>query len=548
MRGPETIIGLSPSAVEVGQFQGGECVAYDRVAIPPGDWASNWSKQLRPLDAALQQSIRKLGIDSRRSVEVVYSGPDTVVDVVSLNATGDDALRAAGLSLAEGMPGTVGSAPSHVEILAADPEGADRLTHVLAVAERDESASVVVEWVRRAGLSVRTLIPAGALAVQAAVRELLAGDEKGTRSLLLLGEHRTIIAAANGGSLRCVRSVAFGFEALADAVVRASSVATEERAEGGPGYETALRVLLTAGIPRRDQPMGIGDLRGESVLPFLQPVLQRLVVEIKQTLRFAVGESELARSHMVLTGTGSAIPRFAELLSGQIEIPVTVSAGAKMRLVDEASELAGASRMERSGFRFLPHVEVTRREGRLRNRCLAAGAGLAGVLLAGDALLAMSAKRDVDAGVATLLPRLGTVREEAALRASAADMGLRVGAEERAVREALGECPDWGALFGEIANLSAHPIRLLEVSVTQTINGYSASIRGLSYVEKTEQGEASDSLGAYITTLQGSPLICSVELGSTRLGEVDGKSVKYFLVTARLTGLPVSFAEWEARP
>ena len=60
---------------------------------------------------------------------------------------------------------------------------------------------------------------------------------------------------------------------------------------------------------------------------------------------------------------------------------------------DGVSELVHAASADRSEYSFLPHVEVVRRERVQRSRCLVAGAGVAGLLLAADALLAMNATR-----------------------------------------------------------------------------------------------------------------------------------------------------------
>ncbi len=535
------IMYLSPSALEIGVRSGRHVRKVERTDLDPADWADLWARQLRALDAPLAQLAQRVGVRRGASVDVVYQSPDTRIEVLTVQVPARDAVAAAQMSLAQGGADR-SDRPTRAHVLFSETAATPVRTHVLCAGDSEATLDSITEWLARAGFVPGALVSSEAVEVLGLAERFRTRASGAEASLMLVGEHRTVIASGEGASLRCVRTLDFGYGAMIDAMARAARAADAKSLSPGAVRQWAREALFRVGVPRRDQVVDEGlDVRAEHVLPLLQPVLQRYAVEVKQTLRFALGEAGLVRGSLLLSGPGASIPSLAPVLSTQIDIAVTLDAQG------DQSPLVAAAGAELFCLSLLPVSEQRRRDGVAYKRMMLVGAGAAAVLIAADAASTLREKYQVQRLTDGQMAQLIEVRRDVELRRQAAELALRVEAQEEAARASVGARPEWAALLDELGVLSAGNIRLTDVGANAVGAAYSATISGVADMPDRTSG-APDPLAAYIERLQRSPMIESVELGSTRLGEYEGTPVKHFTITAKLVSMPARLAGAEDTP
>lgn len=192
--------------------------------------------------------------------------------------------------------------------------------HTLGMTESDASVEALARWVERSGLRFSGVIPLEAVATVAAVEAATAGgDSDVVRACLWLGEHRSVLAVGAPNHLRFVRLVGLGSESIAEALTRVSSLPGSHQGMIPLALDDARGLLFRCGIPR---PSDVVDkesnLTGTTILPLLQPVLQRLSLEVKQSLRFGLSETERATAGLGLLGPGAYIPNLESMLAAHL--------------------------------------------------------------------------------------------------------------------------------------------------------------------------------------------------------------------------------------
>lgn len=537
---PGVVIHLSPTWLEVAVCSGRKCVRVERTDLEPSDWPDLWQRKLHTLDTALAQLLQRAGVRSGARADVVYQSPDTDVELHTVQARGADALAAARLSIAQGA-GDSRDRASLVRVLAAETAGGVARTHVLCASDSEHALGALARWLTNAGLVPARFVACEAIEVSELTERFRAGIGAGAQpaSIMFVGEHRTVIASGEPGSLRCVRTLDFGYTVMVDAMARAGRAAELHSLSPGALRRWAADALFHAGIPKRGQTIDEkAQVRAEHALPLLQPVLQRYAVEIKQTLRFVMGDAGLVRSSLILTGPGAAIPGLAPVLTGQIEIPVTADSGAPRSMQDTAAAV------DLAPFSLVPRAEAQRRHGVAFKRAMLTGAGVAALLIAADAAQTFREQYRVHLASEDLMHRLIDVRRDIEMRRQAADLARRVEAQEQTALESVGDRPDWSAFLDELGALTTGKVRLTDLQANVVTNGYTASIHGVADIVDAADRAAGtpDPLAGYIERLQRSPMIEGVDLGSTRLGEYEGAAVKHFTITARLVAMPARLA------
>ncbi|MEM7623856.1 MAG: hypothetical protein AAF235_11720, partial [Planctomycetota bacterium] len=276
--------------------------------------------------------LEMLGVSPRTRCLVIY---DTKTAIAELS-DGHPTLAAAERSVRVSAVGRVdpsGGVSSDVRSMAA---GVARGTgyRAICIAESTEVVDRLSGTLGAGGVKVVGLVPCRGWALAAAVR---AGsgrnDDRPTAHLVLNRDSAGISAWANGEPV-FARPLEMGYGQLVAGLARGasrSSIRMDEVSETALGaaergwdlVARARRSLFSGGIPERDAPLtGFVGLQGRDVLPALQPVLQRLVIEVRQTLRFGTIDDNLAPRRLWLHGAGARIPGLADVLSETLDMPV----------------------------------------------------------------------------------------------------------------------------------------------------------------------------------------------------------------------------------
>ncbi len=579
MQGTRVVIEITPAALSLWVLRaaggaGAKPVAERRMPLSAASWTEAWPSVLADVQRPLCEWVSELGIAGREA-EVAYVSPSGAVALVSCpHAAGESgAHRAAELAVAgpAGMGNAKGGQPltatATLSIDAPTREaGVVRQCHVLAVSETELSASAVSACVQGAGLRVARLLPldavslmqASSLARESNDRAEPNGCGQAVRVVVWLGHTSTLVLAASAGRVRFFRSLSTGTEPLVDCFGRP----LRGRAEGAkaftPDRSAARRMLEHGGIPTPEMVVDAEHgVDGMAVLPSLQPVLQRLAVELKQTLRFGVPEAEREFVRVVFAGPGGAVPRLAEVvcqLSGLGAEQLEAVGGSEAE-TGGANGTSLARTMAGCEVNLLPpDVAEERRLSRMR-RVMWAGIGSAAALImmyAGSAALTLRSETQRAQGL--VASRAGQEKErqifERSVAAHAATAELRARISAR-----IGESQPISHALAALAEHTGEGMSLTSVDFSSGDDGRMKCVL-VGQTASAGAAEVAATLTDYAHRLAGVPIFRNVKLGGTQRQRSGQNDVQRFEVSLELVGLPASFArvagtagrEGEARP
>ncbi len=561
MPGTRVVIEIAPAGVALWVLRGGtgalRVAAERRHALNTANWSEAWPGVLAEAQKPLADWTAELGLRGHEA-EVVCVSPTASVTLVGCPlAAGETAAhRAAELSVAGAGSGPgkavqiTDTATLTIDAPTREP-GVVRQCHVLAAGESETSASAVSACVQGAGLRLARLVPLDvASAVRAAQTARADDDGAAVRVAVWVGATSTLVLAASAGRTRFFRSLSTGCEQLLDCYHRPLRGRAEGAGTFTPDRADARKLLEQSGVPTPDTVVEAEhELMGTAVLPALQPVLQRLAVELKQTLRFGIPEGERDAIRAAFTGPGGALPRLAEVVCqmaglnpGQID---SVSA-------DGTADGAGLARaLTGCDLNLLPpEVAEERRLARVR-RGMWAGIGSAAALIAmyaGSAALTLSSESRRVQGLAASRAaqekeRLLFERSQAAV-AAAAELDQRIAAR-------LGEGAPIAHALAAIAEHTAAGMSLTAVDFASNENG---GVRCTLVGQTPSAGTAdvADTLTAYAGGLAAVPIFANVKLGGTQRQRQGNAEVQRFELALDVVGLPaaatVAAIPTEAKP
>ena len=300
------------------------------------------------------------------------------------------AIEAAKLALEEAADFPIGLNPHRTGLISIDqahePIGKGyRIgnAHVFGIAERDSVAREINDWVRARGLRLDSMLPIGAASMLAAISEATAGGRSGsTRVVLRLFDKEGVLAAAHGTTLKFVRTISTGVRSLFEALGNEIRTTDRDRPTIRLTLSEAEALLFEVGIPQSGEM--VDEQRGitaDALLPLLQPILQRCIVETKQSIRFGLSASEREGARLHVSGMASRIPGFAALMARQTGLSLEDS-GENANQHDSRPKVVQGQAM----LGFVPiEVQQARLTRRLRT-ALAGGVAAAFLFLTLDAV------------------------------------------------------------------------------------------------------------------------------------------------------------------
>ncbi len=477
--------------------------------LDPTSWDAAWKEGLVPLDEPLSAALKALEVNPRHAdVELSYRADSTIVEVFASPAPQRPALDAARLALeaAASFPINENGAallPLHRDHATDAPQ-----SHTLAVADTAHTLRTLSAWLTRADLTVRRITPSIAHTIAHTLELALAQPADSAPAVLLLAEHDAIVLAADPktSSIHFVRQIPVGLEAFLAPLTRTIS--------RGPGQPTvtlsrdqARDYLRRVGLPMHDDALDpVTSLAPRETLPLLQPPLQRLAVEIKQSLRFGLNDDTRNDAVLVVGGLAPSIPNLEGFLGKLASVTSRELPDAEQRFTDPIRRLIGAP---------LPYLALRTPEAGARAaskrlaRALYAGSAAASLLLLADAAITDHAVTRLHQSLADAESQASSIvlpdasQEERDL-AEAVALAARDIAETDAVRA------DWPAFLAELSRKLPPDVRVLSFSG-------SAEEEIVATVETTvaDTAPAQSPLRDTIATLQASPLVRQIDLGPT---------------------------------
>ncbi len=510
-RASSIVIGLFQGRIEVGvrTHRGVESVQ----SMPlTSSWEDAWKSGLIAFDMPLADLLNRVNARGARAT-IFYASPDAMAEVNGFPMNASEAIAASELALS--------ADPTHTKVgvvtVAWQTQGAKSKTDILHATDRIDTAEVVIAWAKRAGCRVVGLVPAVAADISAALRVLSEQRIEGRTCVLYVGEDRSALVGRVGTELAFARSVDTGIRLFAEAIVSASQGETSPYT-----VSQALSWIKANGVPARDGalPKGVDQVR---LAQLLTPVQQRFVVEAKQTLRFGFG-IDAAAATLVIRGAWGPCLGLAKLLSAQLD---TDAMDAECRPSAEEG-LHAASQW--TGPTFLPPGELANQRQSRLSRLVAGGLAAALLLVVGEAGWIRSARADLDIHLQSQESAISAMNQTIAATQQAAKLAQEVNLLSAGVSLSDAGRVDYLALLGDLSRLTPPGMRIAEISTGTVRESAELTLRGTVVVMDNQP----DPISPFLETLRASPVIASVDLGSTRLSEESGKRVKDFTLTARL--------------
>ncbi|MFG0283447.1 MAG: hypothetical protein ACF8R7_03405 [Phycisphaerales bacterium JB039] len=481
---------------------------------------------LEPLEAL----ITELGAAGARAT-LIYRTSDTAVSVHSCPRAAGRAKsrRAALLALGDIASFPLLQSPHAIERLAIDARkgpGETAQSHALLSAEPDHSAEQLAGWLEQAGLTVEALIPADAIVMTAAVEDAMARSPGRSALTLYVGDESVVIAGASGGRLRFARQLGIGLDTLASALAR------DRRAAEGAGtrmsLQAALQALRQQGIP--DPAARCVSPGDRAILPLLQPILQRWILDVRQSVRFGLGAEQppLVR----LLGPGAAVPRLAEVIATECGLQLDAAPDAASKSATE-----DLLRLGRAPAALLPlRLGAEHEQRRLRIACWAGAACAAAAVAMMGAQVRLDLERE-QRQLDQLRAELQQLGPQITTRNRARDLQQQVRALEDRVAERAGAAPNWAPVLAAVAAATPEAIRLDRLNLTAP-RAETPSIVLSGSVAAPTDGRAINTLRAYREALQAVPVIQDAALGSTNLIRDDEGASRQFELRLRLVDAP----------
>ncbi len=533
------VIELSPTRLEVALIRGESIAASKSQRLNIPNYAEAWPGALDAIQPQLAAMVKELGAQGAQAT-ILYSSPTAATGVFSC-AEGAGAVgvgRAAQLALAEAAGFALDSNPHDLERLTTDKPGDASIAaqvHTLGIADTEPTAQALAEWLARSGLEPLALVPIDVPGTVAAVETALRLATGASVALVLFaGEHGSALAAASAGRLRFIRQIGIGTESLVAVLAREIRAGAEGRTVT-LNHDSAAKLVLASGIPERNQILDAErGITGDAILPLVQPILQRCVVDIKQSMRFGLEEKEREGATLHGIGPGARVPRLLKLISDQTGL---VSGPADQNPASNPTgNLAAWVGGRAMRVNLLPRGLRAQKTSRRVRRALWVGVGVALALVGADTVMTrIDLARETDAA-AKLKQRLEVAKSATAIQDKLTGIqgGLAVAKQRLGAKlDAIG---DWDAVMAMVARQTPAAIRLTQMQFTYDSGKPACHLVG--HAPLSGQTDSNAALKAYMDALTATPIVRTCRLGATQRGEGDNGPVQNFEMTLLLVELP----------
>ncbi len=541
------LVSLSPSSVRVAIIAGGEISRVHRIALDPDVFDAAWKKNLQPFDDTLRSALNELGVRPGTSAYVLYHGPHSVADVFHAPASGPAALRAADLYLQQTLPNVQGGWLTARTVLSEVPESlpvsdvtstaskSSVRTLMLTVADSAGDGDTLAHWLRRCGLRAIGILPTKAAMLHNAMTNDPMSASAQPRVYVHMGEHALTIAGWVEGKLCLARCAEVGYSLLCDAVFRSGR---GQKLGDAFTRDYATRLMFSVGLPRRGEMMDQGlNFRADDVLPLVQPALQRFAIELRQTLRFGMLESDLARVKLWVAGPGAAIHGLGQALGDTLDLASECLASRNAGVSDDqVGDLTLALALRNENLWMTPPSTQLQRVASVTRKAMRAGIAAAVValgLLGARAYIGTSAANNE---ISQLEPRATQINAARTAQSDLEAATVREKSLNATLAEAVGSRPLWRAPLTFLSQVTQPGVELLEIT-----GDYGPGDRDEPTITLRGRAPVADDDGDPIMHLLAAvktePYVSDARIVSTNLEAGAGRR-REFVMTVQLRTLP----------
>lgn len=461
----------------------------------------------------------------RSKATVLYSSTSASFGVFScpVSIGNSKALEAATLALEESADFSLIDNPHSITRLCTDapqlsPDDThSQMIHVFGLADSDNVADQICQWVHDCGLRVQVIFPAEAIAMLAAVEAAMTPRSKHTRIVLHMSDDNAVLAAAHNGSLRFVRTIGADASAFIDAMTGDIKTSGSAGSTIQLTRRQAATLMFDVGIPQSGSEMDPArGINANDVLPLLQPILQRCVVETKQSIRFGLTREEREHALFAMTGVGARIPGLAELIARQTGVDLDGGVSSD----DGTGSALGSYSALDDPPAGLVSVSV-RSNHRLHRLQIAMGIGLcAGLLLLGlDAAMTDAKIKSVQFASQTLEHRLAsTLPAQQASQRLAHSEALIAKANLSFAQVARGQTR-WDAVLALLSMTASEQITFSRMHMSQDEGRPMCSLSG--EIRADSEQAARDAFANLVAVLSDAPIVEHCSIASTAKDRTD---------------------------
>ncbi len=543
VKAKKVIIEILPGHVDVIVYEGLNCTGLIRLPITEELNESSWPETLRQCHESFHPAFRKMKLSGSHA-HVLYRSETQSVGLESFHVYSiAQAVEAGILNCQETLPYSPASAICQGMVVNRDSGGDCPQKHVVVAADQESLSNQIADMVDQSGIKLASITPLDALVLANLVNHAFR-DKRTHQSWLYIGRYSSFFLITSAGVLLFCRQLFFGVESMAGSLQRLAHTIQSPQPVN-LDMDGARRIIQEWGIPSpyaqvNDSPV----LCGSQVIPLLQPVLQRFITELRQSLRFSVSESDRYDLSIQLIGPGSALPGMAELIDKQLGIrTITDSDHSEYDWTMPGSE-ARKLLSERSSIRVLDRVNLIshdRVERRETNRIRSAIWCGATVALLFSFLCYFYYTRQIN----QMRPQVSAIADHtdhfAVLKAT--DEKLReasgqLGELELLIEKELGNQVNYRGCMLEISRLTPETIKLTTVSFNRLQDETIGKITG--YVFPGEGNTNITDLDPYVKVLRDSPLLKSVTLGNVYMDHAGNRECQQFDIHFIAVQIPVS--------
>ncbi len=502
----------------------------DASAWIPGDSQANWDSGLRTIDEHLEAALASAGVAPGASVDVVYSSDTATITAGPAPGKPAQAVQTVLLELEQHSGADLSIQPHGATVI-----GSGTAAHCVAVTDPASTLDTLYRWCERAGVRMRRAIPAESVGLVGALREHLSKPAHGAALSLWIGDGASGVVLSGESGIRFVRSSSLTGDALRRALTAANSRAQAERRLTA---EEADSVLMTVGVPDPDAEASVPGFSNTELRAAMQPLVQRACVDLRQSLRFGLTAEEQRSVELTLCGPASRIPGLAGFIGGVLGVAVTQQGTPSdtplaCEVLDsiglEPSNSAGSGTDSRTA------------------KALWAGAAAGLALSVGQFFWHSAAAEQATEASAQLAASAEQVENDKASEAALQREMLTQRRLDAAIAQHTGFGPRWPGWFVDLAQRTPTGVVLLGMNALREQGDAGAiTLTGVVTPGEIEGANENERLRRFLEGLADSPLVASVELGTTRRGTVLGEGSTSFQLTVMLSAAPTTHTLAEA--
>lgn len=534
------VLGLFSDRFDVLVCMRDQVIASKRVEYAFGTDAAAWRESINDVGRKLAVVIDELKAGGLPAI-VLYRNPTACSESSSLAiSSAAQAGQAATLGCAESLSCTLDDSATATHVIGRDQTGEPRHTHVVVAADHDSAISAMMAMVAEAGVQFQSATPIDAVLMARVAGQALSSSAT-NQGYLYIGEHRSFFVIADQGRLQFCRQINLGSDSLIWSLTKPMRAAN-----GAKPIELSLDdargILYRAGVPKRDQIVheSLG-LNGSQVIPLLQPVLQRFIVELRQSLRFGVADDRRQQVRLQVSGPGSAIPNLAIVLGTELGLKVEVddryndyncteSAGTGSEIRDAIEQPRLRARLE-----LRPRQLAMEQTMRRVQRWMWAGSAAALAMIAGEAFHYHQLQAKVRGELHALE---GLAANQDALQETGEKLFKAIAALETLESTIAMECGSSisvRASMQEFSKVTPDPIRLLNIAFSRDKDQTVGRLTG--HAIDGNGGAGRLHIEPFVEQLKNSPLFENVMLSNVQSTTTNSMQGHQFVVT--MIGVPV---------